>query len=172
MERVVAGALIITAEIAPRDLAWLDQLRCQHYPAARNRVPAHLSMFHALPPSAESEVRSRLARFASEPPPRARIEGLIDLGGGVAFRVASDDLDGIRRELSKDFHGLLGAQDEGGWRPHVTIQNKVPPRDARALIVRLGVDFRPRPLAISALGLYRYLGASWERVAVYAFRGN
>lgn len=168
----MAGALIVTAEIAARDLASLDQLRRAHYPTERNRLPAHLTMFHALPPSAEGEVRSTLSRFGAERPPSASIEGLMDLGGGVALRVVSPDLDRIRRDLSEDFHGLLGAQDSGGWRPHVTIQNKVPPKEARALIASLQRDFRPRPLAISGLGLHRYLGGPWESLANYAFRGR
>ena len=96
----------------------------------------------------------------------------MDLGGGVAFRIASTDLDRLRRELATDFHGLLSAQDAGGWRPHVTIQNKVAPKEARALITRLGADFRPRPLAVSGLGLHRYLGGPWEQLAVYDFRGS
>ena len=168
----MAGALIVTAEIAPRDLAWLDQLRRSYYPAERNRLPAHLTMFHALPPSSEGEVRRALARYAPERPPQASIEGLMDLGGGVAFRIASTDLDRIRRELATDFHGLLSAQDSGGWRPHVTIQNKVASKEARALMTRLDAEFRPRPLAISGLGLYRYLGGPWEELAVYGFRGR
>lgn len=96
----------------------------------------------------------------------------MDLGGGVAFRVVSPDLDRIRRELAEDFLGLLSAQDSGGWRPHVTIQNKVPPKEARALIARLERDFRPRPLAISGLGLHRYVGGPWESLAAYSFRGR
>lgn len=167
----MAGALIITAEIGPADLAWLDQLRRAHYPAERNRLPAHLTMFHALPPSTEAEVRSTLAQLSSERPPRATIDGLMDLGGGVAFRVVSTDLDRIRRELAEDFHGLLSAQDAGGWRPHVTIQNKVSPKEARILKGRLEQDFYPRPLAISGLGLHRYLGGPWEKLAIYSFRG-
>ena len=129
-------------------------------------------MFHALPPSAEQEVRSALSRVASERPPRASIEGLLDLSGGVAFRMVSPGLDQLRRDLAADFHGLLGAQDVGGWRPHVTIQNKVPPKDARALLARIEGDFRPRPLAIGGLGLYRYLEGPWEKLAAYAFRGR
>ena len=168
----MAGALIVTAEIAPRDQAWLEQMRCAHYPAERNRVPVHLTMFHALPPSAEGEARTSLSRLASEPPPRASIEGLMNLGSGVAFRVVSPDLDRLRRELARDFHGLLGAQDAGGWRPHVTIQNKVPEKDARALLAQLAASFRPRPLAISGFGLHRYMGGPWERIATYAFRGS
>ena len=69
----------------------------------------------------------------------------MDLGGGVAFRVISPDLDQLRSELAADFHGLLGAQDAGGWRPHVTIQNKVPPKEARALLAMIKGEFRPRP---------------------------
>ena len=168
----VSGALIITAEIASQDLAWLDELRRQHYPAERNRVPAHLTMFHALPPSSEGEARRALARLGSDPRPQAMIEGLMDLGGGVAFRVVSPDLNRIRRELAEDFHGLLSASDAGEWRPHVTIQNKVAVREARTLLAGLAADFRPRPLAISGLGLHRYLDGPWERLATRSFRGG
>lgn len=168
----MAGALIVTAEIERSDFAWLDGLRRVHFPADRNQLPAHLTMFHALPPSSEAEVRSQLARFSSEAPPRASVEGLIDLGGGVAFRIVSPDLDRLRRELADHFHGLLGAQDVAGWRPHVTIQNKVPPKEARALKAALERDFRPRPLAIAGLGLHRYLNGPWETLATHAFRGR
>ena len=168
----MAGALIVTAEFVRDDFAWLQGLRRQHYPADRNQVPAHLTMFHALPPSAEGEVRARLAALARGAPPRARIDGLMDLGGGVAFRVVSGELDAMRRQIASDLHGLLGAQDAGGWRPHVTIQNKVPPKEARALFADLTRRFEPRQLAIHGLGLHRYLGGPWEMLVTYSFRGR
>jgi len=168
----MAGALIITAELASGDFAWLDRLRRANYPADRNQLPAHLTMFHALPPSAEGEARRSLSRFASRPRPSASIEGLMDLGGGVAFRVVSPELDAIRSQLAADFHGLLSAQDRGGWRPHVTIQNKVSVREGRTLFAALEREFRPQPLAISGLGLHRYLDGPWERLATYPFRGG
>ena len=168
----MAGALIITAELGRDDFAWLEGLRRAHYPPERNQVAAHLTMFRALPPSAEGEVRTILSRLAAELPPASRIEGLMDLGGGVAFRVASHDLDRIREELAVDLHGLLSAQDSGGWRPHVTIQNKVAPKAARALIGSLERSFMPRPLRIAGLGLYRYLEGPWEKLVTYAFRGH
>jgi hypothetical protein len=167
----MAGALIVTAELGAADFAWLDRLRRTHYPPERNRVEAHLTIFHALPPSAEAELRSRLAEIARKRPPTARIDGLMDLGGGIAFRVVSPDLDRIRAELASGLHGLLSAQDGGGWRPHVTIQNKVAPSVARVLLAALQSNFRPRPLAIHGLGLHRYLDGPWEPVAVYPFRG-
>jgi len=168
----VAGALIVTAELADADFAWLDRLRRAHFPPDRNQLPAHLTMFHALPPSAEGEVRRSLSRLAWEPSPRASIEGLMDLGGGVAFRVVSQDLDALRRELAENFRGLLSAQDSGGWRPHVTIQNKVAPKEARSLLAKLEQEFRPVELRISGLRLHRYLGGPWERLETYSFRGR
>jgi hypothetical protein len=167
----MAGALILTAEIAQPDFAWLDGLRRTHYPADRNRVSAHLTLFHALPPSAEGEARARLGGFGGERRPRATIDGLMDLGGGVAFRVVSPELDRIRDGLARDLHGLLSAQDSGGWRPHVTIQNKVAPKVSRALLVELERTFEPRRLAIHGLALHRYVGGPWEKIAGYAFRG-
>lgn len=166
----MAGALIVTAEIAQGDFSWIEGLRRAHYPPARNQVAAHLTMFHALPPSAENEIRARLANAVRRAPPTSTIAGLMDLGGGVAFRVVSPDLDRVRDELARDFHGLLGAQDSGGWRPHITIQNKVPPKVARTLKASLERSFTPRPLAIAGLGLHRYLDGPWERIATCSFR--
>lgn len=166
----MAGPLIITAELAPDDFSWIEGLRRVHYPPDRNRVPAHLTMFHALPPSSEAEVRARLAQMALRSRPAATVAGLMDLGGGVAFRIVSPGLDRIRAELAGDLHGLLGAQDNGGWRAHVTIQNKVAPRVARELKDSLERSFTSRPLAIRGLGLHRYLGGPWERLSVYSFR--
>jgi hypothetical protein len=167
----MAGPLIVTAAMAAADSAWLDTLRRAHYPAELNRVPAHLTVFHALPPSSEEEVRRRLCRATIQPPPQAWIEGLMDLGGGVAFRVVSPELDRLREELAEELHGLLGAQDSGGWRPHVTIQNKVAPNVARALKAGIERGFVRRPLALRGLGLHLYRGGPWETIGAFPFRG-
>lgn len=88
----------------------------------------------------------------------------------MAFRVVSDDLDKIREELASGLHGLLSAQDAGGWRPHVTIQNKVAPKLARELFQSLERGFQSRQLRISGLALHRYLGGPWEPLGNYPFR--
>jgi hypothetical protein len=166
----MAGALIVTAQIAADDFSWVEGLRRAHYPPERNRTPAHLTIFHALPPSAESELRARVARLVARAPPHASIEGVLDLGGGVALRVVSPELDRLRDELADGLHGLLGAQDSGGWRPHITIQNKVAPKIARALKDKLEQSVRGRPLAIAGIAIHRYMDGPWEPVAAYPFR--
>jgi hypothetical protein len=167
----MAGPLIVTAELAPEDFAWLDALRRHHFPPERNQLSAHLTMFHALPPFAEGEARQALASLSTEPEPRAFISSVMNLGGGVAFRIASDELDRMRAYIADRFHGLLTTQDAGRWSAHVTIQNKVSPRVARALIDALGTAYDRRPVRISGLGLHRYLGGPWETLRVYPFRG-
>ena len=167
----MAGPLIVTAEFDPEDFAWLDSLRRRHYPAVRNRVPAHLTLFHAIPPSAEAELRRILKSFIEVPRPPAWISGTMNLGGGVALRIASDELDAIRGEIAGRLHGLLTSQDSAGWSAHVTIQNKVPPREARALLSAIGDQFLGRPVQISGLGLHRYLSGPWETLRTFSFRG-
>jgi hypothetical protein len=168
----MSGALIVTAELAAADFAWLEGLRRAHYPPERNQVPVHLTLFHALPPSAEDEAKRRLAIHAAGALPKAMVAGLMDLGGGVAFRIVSDELDFIRSEIAEHFHGSLGAQDSAGWRPHITIQNKVSPKQARGLLAELERGFDPRPLGISGLALNRYQGGPWQTLARYPFRGR
>lgn len=163
--------LIVTAELAPSDFAWLNNLRRQHFPAERNQLPAHLTMFHAIPPSAEAELRQLLKTIAQLPPPRAWVAGVMDLGGGAAFRIGSDELCDIRAEIAERLRGLLTAQDAAGWSAHVTIQNKAPPREAKALIRALGNSFDDRPVKITGIGLHCYMGGPWETLRTFPFRG-
>jgi hypothetical protein len=134
-------------------------------------VPAHLTLFHHLPPGVEEELRRRLAGYASTPAPAAAVAGIIDLGGGTALRVESDGLEDIRYDLALALRGLLTPQDLAPWRPHVTVQNKVEPKEARALQARLRAGFERRPLAIRGLALWRYLDGPWEPLRQFVFRG-
>jgi len=162
--------IIVTALFGPGDDGWIQEMRRSHFPAERNQVPAHLTLFHQLPPSSESEVSRRLAGCVAAPPPRAAIVGILDLGAGTALRVESEALTEIRADLAVGLHGLLSAQDSAPWRPHITIQNKVDPRDSRALQQRLRATSEPRPLHIRALASWRYLAGPWEKIRDYPFR--
>jgi hypothetical protein len=153
------------------DNGWLQELRRAHYPPGRNRVPAHLTLFRQLPPSVEGELKRRLAAYAATPAPAAAIAGIMDLGEGTALRVESEGLEDIRNDLALALHGLLTPQDMAPWRPHVTVQNKVEPREAKALQARLRAGFEKRPLAIRGLALWRYLDGPWEPVKSWTFRG-
>ena len=168
----MSGALIVTAGLGAADFAWLDGQRRAYFPPERNQLSAHITMFHALPPSAQGEAARELARLAAATPaPNAVIAGLMNLGRGVAYRIVSDELEALRRDIAEHFHGSLTAQDGQGWRPHVTVMNKADPKAARALLTELEAGFRLRPLQIAALELHRYLGGPWEKIGRWSFRG-
>ena len=97
------SALIVTAELGAEDFAWLDGLRRAPLPArAQPGSGASDACSTRLPPSAERELRGRLARSRGRTRRRPRaIAGLMDLGGGVAFRVVSDDLDAHSRRARR-----------------------------------------------------------------------
>jgi len=163
--------LLVTAEL-PRDVfAWAEGLRRQHFPPERNKVRAHVTLFHALPPSVDGEVRRLLAEMARQPPPEARIVGLMPLGGGTAFHILSPELDAIHAELAERLHGVLTAQDRGKRKLHVTVQNKVSATEARALQAELADAWRPERFAFAGLSLHRYLGGLWEDAGTWPFRG-
>ena len=162
--------VIVSALFGRADQAWFDGLRRQHFPPERNQLDAHLTLFHHLPPSCAPELKQRLAAATrGVPAPRARAAGLMSLGRGVAFRIEAPALVAIRAELARAFAGLLTPQDAGGWRPHVTIQNKVAPAVAKLLLAELGRDFRPRDVEIAGLAAWWYRGGPWEPLSRHMF---
>lgn len=162
--------IIVSTLFGRQDQAWLDGLRRQHFPPERNQLDAHLTLFHHLPPSAEAELKHRLVEATRGlRAPQARAAGLMSLGRGVAVRIESPGLTAIRDELAHGFAGLLTPQDAGGWRPHVTIQNKVAPSIAKLLIATLGRDFTPQPVEIAGLAAWWYRGGPWELISRHMF---
>ena len=167
-----SAPIIVTALFGKADAAWFDGLRRAHFPPERNQLEAHLTMFHHLAPSLEMELKHRLAgETRGVKPPQAWAASLISLGGGVAFRIESPELADIRDRLAEAFAPMLMPQDRAGWRPHVTIQNKVSAQHARVLLDRLNTNFRPRPLGIAGLSIHRYCDGPWDRLGHYRFRG-
>lgn len=164
---------IVTAELPPDVLAWADALRRAHYPPERNKIEAHVTLFHAFAPSLREELRSLLARMAAEyAPPGARLDGLMSLGRGTALAIESPAMLAIRERIAEHFHGALTAQDFHPPRLHVTIQNKVTPQAAKELQRELSGRLEPREFAFTGLGLHLYRGTHWETLGRWPFRGK
>lgn len=166
--------LILTLRLDEAAFARLDALRRMHFPPARNHLRAHLTLFHALPGGREAEVVAALAEACAATPPLAlAVSGLFPLGRGVAFDVDGEGLRPLRAALAARFRPWLTPQDAtGGWRPHVTVQNKADPAEARALLARLRAAFAPWTATGEGLLLHRYLGGPWEAVGTFPFRAG
>ena len=165
--------LILTAELPPDLHRWATELRRAHYPPERNVLEAHVTLFHALPPQTEAELRGLLTRLACDlSPVAARVDGVMNLGRGTALRLVSPAMLDLRAAIADHFRGLLTAQDSYPPRLHVTIQNKVSIATARSLQTDLADLIAPRDFAFPGVALFRYRGGPWEAVRRFAFRGS
>lgn len=163
--------LLVTAELPADVLAWADGLRKAHFPPERNRLQAHVTLFHALPPSIEDELRQLLGALAAAPPPPARVSGLMKLGGGTALAIDSPAMIALHAAVAERMHGLLTRQDAQPLKLHITIQNKVTAQAARELQDVLGATLQPRAFRFHGLSLHAYEDGLWRFIRTFPFRG-
>jgi len=163
--------IIVTAAL-PGDLSGMaNRLRRAHFPPERNHLAAHLTLFHAIPPSCEGELRGILADLAREHGPLpARLTGLMSLGRGTALAIESQELLDLRGRIADHFAGSLTAQDNHRPRLHITIQNKVTAGKAKELQADLGGVITPRGFTIPGLEMHFYDGGPWEFATRASFR--
>ena len=163
--------LILTLALHPDNQARFERLRQLCFPAGRNMIPAHVTLFHHLPGQEAAAVSDTVAARCAVPPFPVAVPGLRFLGRGVAYALESSSLAALRASLAREWEGWLTPQDRQGWRPHVTIQNKVSPEAARALHANLQAAFAPFTVRAEGLDLWRYLGGPWELVSRHPFCG-
>lgn len=163
---------ILTLRLDDESFAFLDGLRRQYFPPECNHIPAHITLFHALPSDVENEpaIRATLAALCAETSPFAvAFPKLRSLGRGVAAEVQAPALLRLRASLAESFAPILSPQDRQNYQPHVTIQNKATPDAARILLSRLSQTWQPWEARGVALLLWRYRGGPWEAVGEFAF---
>ena len=166
----VTQVTIVTLALDPENQAHFEALRRQYFPPALNRIGAHLTLFHALP--ASSEVQAVLQREAAALRPfPLEVSSVRTLGRGVAYFLESPELQALHRRLAQSFHDHLSPQDRQGFRPHVVVQNKVDPAEAKALHAVLSAGFKRRKVQADALAWWNYLGGPWELRERFGFGG-
>jgi hypothetical protein len=168
-----APAPLILTALLPDDLhRWATALRDAHFPPERNYLEAHVTLFHALPPSSDAEVHALCAALTRDNPPiPARLLGVMPLGRGTALKLESERMIALWEAMRERLHGLLTPQDDHRPRLHVTVQNKVTVAEAKALQAELAPLVQPRAFTFAGLGLYAYRGGPWEPIKSWRFRG-
>jgi hypothetical protein len=165
--------LILSAVLHAPAQERLDALRRAHFPPGRNHLDAHVTLFHHLPGAELDAVEAAVAAAAARPAPAVEISGVRSLGRGVAVVLTAPDLAALRAGLARRFDAWLTPQDRGKRGDlHVTVQNKVEPAQARALLGRLRASFAPETTRAVALALWRYRGGPWEAVSRHPFAGE
>jgi len=165
----VSQPLIVTLLLDEEAQGRFDRLRQAHFPAERNHLAAHVTLFHALPGEHLPDVRRELAAVAEREPFDVAVTGVRFLGRGVAIDLAAPELTALRTTLAGAFDPWLTRQDRQWSRPHVTVQNKVEPAVARALHQDLAAAFVAEAVTARGLGLWHYLGGPWSPAGEFAF---
>jgi 2'-5' RNA ligase len=136
-------------------------------------VPAHITLFHALPGAELDAIAPELARTCAATAPFAvRVAGLRSLGRGVAYALESPALTRLRGGLARAWAPWLSPQDRQGYRPHLTILNKADPASARALLEGMQAVFTAFDVAATGLLLWHYRGGPWDEAGRFAFLGQ
>ena len=164
--------LILTLTLDAASQAFFDEQRRRYFPPKINYLSAHLTLFHALPGAEEAAIVADLtaAAAAEAGPLPLRVTGLKFMGRGVMYALDNPTLPALHRRLQQRWQPWLTAQDAQGLRPHITVQNKVDPAVARALLAELSAGFEPFEVAGTGLALWAYRGGPWERRRVFEFR--
>jgi 2'-5' RNA ligase len=162
--------LILTLLMDEASFAVLDGQRRQHFPPARNVIPAHVTLFHHLPGAHRDTIAAEVAALARGTAPfTVAVVGLRLLGRGVAYRLESPVLGHLRAGLAARFAAWLTPQDAQRFQPHVTIQNKADPAQARALLAAIEATFEPWKIDAEGLQLWHYRGGPWEPAGTWRF---
>ncbi|MBD2070515.1 2'-5' RNA ligase family protein [Leptolyngbya sp. FACHB-671] len=155
--------LILTLKLDQKTFSYFDQLRQQHFPPERNFLSAHVTLFHALPREQKSSIQQTLQDFRSHISPLTlTFTTLRFLGKGVAVEVECLELIQLRQQLATHWRDWLSRQDQQGYRPHITIQNKVAPDQARLLYDQLTSEWKAFQGTGEGLLLWYYKGGPWE----------
>ena len=162
---------VLTLQMDAESQAFFEGMRRRHFPPERNKIPAHLTLFHTLPEAAGIE-RILERESGAQGMFSLAVTGLRSLGGGVAYKLSSPELMALHGRLAAAFAEHLTAQDRQRLQPHVVVQNKVTSAVARELLAELERSFVPMEVRAVGLGLWRYLGGPWELAGVFAFAGR
>ncbi len=161
--------LILTLALDADTQGRLDRLRAAHFPPARNHLAAHLTLFHHLPAEESETIAADLDELCAARGPLALMASdVLFFGRGVAYAFDAPDLIAVRAELARRWSPWLNAQDRQRFRPHVTVQNKVDPSTARALLDELERTFEPWTCTAEGLSLWWYRGGPWEHLVTAA----
>ena len=162
---------VLTLALDDASQARFEELRQRFFPAALNRIPAHLSLFHSLREE-DATTHALQAAAAGQSAFAMQVTEVRSMGKGVMYGLQSAEAKALHRRLSDAFDEQLSAQDRQGFRPHVVVQNKVTPDEAKKTLVLLQAGFRAFPVSAVGLDLWRYLGGPWLHLQRFEFHAE
>lgn len=155
----------------------MNSMREHYFPKRLNRTPAHLTLFHALPDSQFAAIDGELVQLSASTKPFFVSTGKpfrMRLGVGVNVGKGYNRMKQVHQNLRSQWMPHLSEQDQGGWRPHWTIMNKVNEEkkvDEAFQVVEKEMLQNVREGQAIGLDLWRYDKGNWIFANEYKFKG-
>ncbi len=159
---------IVTLALNRDAFVFFNELRQKYFPPERNFLEAHLTLFHQLPGNTH-EVSETLTQAALQSTISLSVAAVVCIGNGVAYQMISTELVQLHQALQQQWKSVLTRQDAQRLWPHITIQNKVAPAEAKQLQQQLQKEFIPFFAYGTGLCLWQYLGGPWKFLNFFPF---
>lgn len=160
--------MIVTLEMEEQVQAFFNAQRAAYFPAHRNYLDAHLTLFYHLPLH-EPAITPLLLAAAQRPSMTLRVDAPVNIGAGVAYSLVSEELQVWQEQLQQQLDPWLKRQDRKKLWPHITIQNRVTAFKAQLLFEKLKADFNPFDIKIKGFRTWMYFYGPWKPLAYYPF---
>ncbi len=166
----ISPPLVLTLKLDRTTFEQVNALRQQYFPPERNLIPAHITLFHALPGEREKEISQSLQTLCAQSSRIAfSLPGLRFLGNGVAIEIDAPALVQLRQTLADQWSEWLTRQDRQSYRPHITIQNKVAAAEAQRVYKELEAQWQAFEGYGEGLLLWHYQGGPWQLAHAFPF---
>ncbi|KAF2739736.1 hypothetical protein EJ04DRAFT_409214, partial [Polyplosphaeria fusca] len=166
---------VLTLKLTASIAIPMNEMREVYFPPHLNRIPAHLTLFHALPHSQLSAIEAYLDTIASHAKPFTVSTGVpFRMGRGVGIGLSSGGREcvALHDALRDKWVQWLSDQDRGGWKPHWTVMNKeTDEKKVKDAFNSIRRDLFENEYAGSATGLdlWRYDGGGWQWTKNFKF---
>ncbi|SFF85072.1 2'-5' RNA ligase superfamily protein [Pontibacter chinhatensis] len=163
--------LILTLQLDAESSLFFNKQRRLYFPKERNFLEAHLTLFHHLPPQHREEIEQEITALCQKQESiLLQVAEVRLIGRGVAYKLESEVLQRLHRHLQLKWQPWLTPQDRQKLWPHVTVQNKVTPAQAKELHQHLSATFAPFTATGVGLQLWAYQGGPWQWLGSYPFQ--
>jgi mannose-1-phosphate guanylyltransferase len=153
----------------------MNAMRRQYFPKRLNRTPAHLTLFHALPHSHLEAIEQGLSEVATGTKPFDVTTGgpfRMRKGVGINVDAGYQSMKEVHGQLRSQWMPFLSEQDQGGFRPHWTVMNKVDEEkevEHALSAVRKELSQSTKEGRALGLELWRYDRGNWIWANEYSF---
>ena len=164
--------MILTLRLDAAAMARLEVERRAFFPAARNVIPAHVTLFQRLPGARLDEVAAGCAAVArATAPMAARATGITAFSQGGAVALEVDGFHRLRERLAAEWTFPLEDQDRARRKPHATVMNRARKEAVAVALEMLRARFAPFDATAEGLDLWHYRGGPWEAAGAWSFVG-